>query len=92
MWGTRRIGPDLAREAGRRPDDWQRVHLYNPRWVEPGSVMPGYPWLFNGGPDRPTAEAPDLIAYLQWLGRPRQERDLDAAEVARAAECAPQAR
>ena len=84
MWGTRRIGPDLAREAGRRPDDWQRVHLYNPRWVEPGSVMPGYPWLFNGGPDQPTAEATDLIAYLQWLGRPRQERDLDAAEVTRA--------
>jgi cytochrome c oxidase cbb3-type subunit I/II len=84
LWGTRRIGPDLAREAGRRPDDWQRVHLYNPRWVEPGSVMPGYPWLFDGGPDRPTAEASDLIAYLQWLGRPRQERDLDAAEVARA--------
>jgi len=85
LWGTRRIGPDLAREAGRRPDDWQRVHLYNPRWVEPGSVMPGYPWLFDGGPDRPTAEASDLIAYLQWLGRPRQERDVDAAEVARAA-------
>ena len=36
LWGTRRIGPDLAREAGRRPDDWQRVHLFNPRWVEPG--------------------------------------------------------
>jgi cbb3-type cytochrome c oxidase subunit I/cbb3-type cytochrome c oxidase subunit II len=85
LWGTRRIGPDLAREAGRRPDDWQRVHLYNPRWVEPGSVMPGYPWLFAGDPDRPTAEASDLIAYLQWLGRPRQERDLDPAEVARAA-------
>ena len=84
MWGTRRIGPDLAREAGRHPDDWQRVHLYNPRWVEPGSVMPGYAWLFSGGSDRPTAEATELIAYLQWLGRPRQERDLDAAEVARA--------
>ena len=84
MWGTRRIGPDLAREAGRHPDDWQRVHLYNPRWVEPGSVMPGYPWLFNGGPDRPTAEATDLIAYMQWLGRPRQQRDVDAEEVTRA--------
>jgi cbb3-type cytochrome c oxidase subunit I/cbb3-type cytochrome c oxidase subunit II len=85
LWGTRRIGPDLAREAGRRPDDWQRVHLYNPRWVEPESVMPGYPWLFDGVPDRPTPEAKDLIAYLQWLGRPRHDRDFDAAEVTRAA-------
>src|SRR5262245_6773694 len=84
LWGTRRIGPDLAREAGRRPDDWQRVHLYDPRRVEPGSVMPAYPWLFDGGPDRPTSEATDLVAYLQWLGRPRQERDRDAGEVARA--------
>jgi cbb3-type cytochrome c oxidase subunit II len=34
LYGTRRIGPDLAREAGRRPDDWQ-LRTYNPRWVEP---------------------------------------------------------
>ena len=85
LWGTRRIGPDLAREAGKRPDDWQLAHLFDPRWVEPGSVMPGYPWLFDGRPDRPSAEASDLIAYLQWLGRPRQERDRYPAEVARAA-------
>ena len=84
MWGTRRIGPDLSREAGRRPDDWQLTHLYNPRWVEPGSVMPGYPWLFEGTPDRPRGEALDLLAYLQWLGRARQDRDRDADEVARA--------
>jgi len=84
MWGTRRIGPDLSREAGLRRDDWQLTHLYEPRWVEPGSVMPGYPWLFNGQPDRPRPEALDLIAYLQSLGRARQERDRDAGEVARA--------
>jgi cbb3-type cytochrome oxidase cytochrome c subunit/cytochrome c553 len=84
LLGTRRIGPDLAREGNRRPDDWHRVHLYDPRWVEPGSVMPAYPWLFDGSPNRPTAEALDLVAYLQWLGQPRRARDLDAVEVARA--------
>lgn len=49
-------------------------------WM-PGSVMPSYPWLFDGGPDRPTSEASDLVASLQWLGRPRQERDRDPQEV-----------
>lgn len=69
MWGTRRIGPDLAREAGRRSRDWQLVHLYNPRFVVPDSVMPGYAWLFDGSADRPTEDARDLVAYLNTLGR-----------------------
>ena len=69
MWGTRRIGPDLARESGRRPADWQLVHLYDPRYIVPDSVMPSYPWLFHGGPDRPTQDARDLVAYLNTLGR-----------------------
>ncbi|HET9086841.1 MAG TPA: cbb3-type cytochrome c oxidase subunit I [Acidobacteriaceae bacterium] len=69
MWGTRRIGPDLAREFGKRPDDWQLVHLYDPRYLVPDSVMPSYPWLFDGGPDRPTQNARDLVAYLKTLGR-----------------------
>ncbi len=47
MWGTRRIGPDLARESGKRPGDWQLAHLYNPRYVVPDSMMPSYPWLFR---------------------------------------------
>lgn len=69
MWGTRRIGPDLAREWGRRPPDWHLVHMWNPRYVVPQSIMPAYPWLFDGSPQRPRAEALDLIAYLDSLGR-----------------------
>lgn len=69
MWGTRRIGPDLARESGRRSQDWQLVHLYNPRYTVPDSVMPGYGWMFVGDPDRPTRDALDLVAYLNTLGR-----------------------
>ena len=69
MWGTRRIGPDLARESGRRPRDWQLAHLWNPRHVVPDSVMPGYPWLFDGSPTRPRSEALDLVNYLESLGR-----------------------
>lgn len=70
LYGTRRVGPDLSREAGRRSDDWHFAHLYNPRFVVPESVMPGYPWYFEKTDDgvRPTQEARDLIAYMQYLG------------------------
>ncbi len=72
MWGTRRIGPDLAREAGRKSRDWQLAHLWNPRNVVPDSVMPAYPWLFHGSPARPGRAALDLVTYLESLGRAAQ--------------------
>lgn len=69
LWGTRRVGPDLARMHSRRSHDWHLAHLWNPRHVVPESNMPAYPWLFHGGPTEPTAEAIDLVAYLNALGR-----------------------
>ncbi|MBY0526949.1 MAG: cbb3-type cytochrome c oxidase subunit I [Gemmataceae bacterium] len=72
LWGTRRIGPDLARERGRKSPDWHLVHLWNPRYVVPESIMPAYPWLFDRSPQRPTPEALDLVAYLDSLGRDAQ--------------------
>ena len=47
QWGSKRNGPDLARVGGRYSDDWHRDHLLDPRSVVPGSIMPGYPWLFT---------------------------------------------
>ncbi|HAN56337.1 MAG TPA: hypothetical protein DCQ77_09195, partial [Betaproteobacteria bacterium] len=72
LWGTRRIGPDLARETQVRSNDWQLTHLYQPQWVVPDSVMPSFAWLFNGSPNRPSLAAQDLLAYLKTLGRARQ--------------------
>src|SRR6267378_2522468 len=72
LWGTRRIGPDLAREFNVRPRDWQLTHLYDPRLVVLDSVMPPYSWLFDGSPNRPTQEALDVLAYIETLGRARQ--------------------
>ena len=46
QWGSKRNGPDLARVGGKYSDDWHRDHLMDPRSVVPGSMMPGYPWLF----------------------------------------------
>jgi cytochrome c oxidase cbb3-type subunit II len=55
LWGTRRIGPDLSREFNLHLRDWQLTHLYNPRLVVRNSVMPPYPWLFDGSPNQPTS-------------------------------------
>ena len=72
LWGTRRIGPDLAREGSVRSADWQFSHLYSPRSIVPDSVMPSFSSLFDGAPDRPAQEARDLLAYLESLGRARE--------------------
>ncbi len=77
LWGTRRIGPDLSREFNLRSHDWQLTHLYNPRLVVRDSVMPPYPWLFDGGPNQPTQEGLDLLRYLQSRGRARQLSGFD---------------
>jgi cytochrome c oxidase cbb3-type subunit 2 len=47
QWGSKRTGPDLARVGGRYSDDWQVLHLVDPRAVVPESVMPGYPFLLE---------------------------------------------
>jgi cytochrome c oxidase cbb3-type subunit 2 len=51
QWGSKRIGPDLARVGGKYSDDWHRDHLKDPRSVVPGSVMPGYSFLATAGLD-----------------------------------------
>jgi cytochrome c oxidase cbb3-type subunit 2 len=47
QWGSKRTGPDLARVGGKYSDDWHRDHLRAPQSVVPGSIMPGFPWLFT---------------------------------------------
>jgi len=68
MFGTRRVGPDLCREGGRRTNDWHAVHFFEPKRLSEGSPMPEYPWLFDGAPDKPTRKGLALITYVQWLG------------------------
>jgi cytochrome c oxidase cbb3-type subunit 2 len=45
QWGSKRTGPDLARVGGKYSDEWQRLHLRQPRDVVPESIMPAYTWL-----------------------------------------------
>ena len=51
LWGSKRIGPDLARVGGKYSDEWHVAHLVNPRSVVPESIMPTYGFLMNQGAD-----------------------------------------
>lgn len=67
LFGTRRVGPDLSREAARRSNDWHIAHFHKPSSVVPVSVMPEYTWFFDdeGYPNR---DGMAIITYVQWLG------------------------
>ncbi|HEY8503043.1 MAG TPA: cbb3-type cytochrome c oxidase subunit II [Gemmataceae bacterium] len=48
LLGTMRTGPDLMNVADRLPSpDWHHKHLYNPRMMVPGSIMPAFPFLYE---------------------------------------------
>jgi len=69
LFGTRRVGPDLSREGGRRSNDWHAVHFHNPPLLSPYSPMPRYTWFFDDDdPAKPNGRGLAIIAYVQWLG------------------------
>jgi cytochrome c oxidase cbb3-type subunit 2 len=80
QWGSKRTGPDLARVGGRYSDDWQRVHLINPRDLVPESNMPGFPWLAEKGVDGALLKR--KMSALQMLGDPYTKADIDGANAA----------
>jgi cytochrome c oxidase cbb3-type subunit II len=47
LLGTERTGPDLSQEGGWHPIDWQRAHFYDPRYMDPLSLMPSMKSLFS---------------------------------------------
>ncbi len=48
QWGSRRIGPDLAREGKLNPQAlWHVQHFDNPGEQVNGSIMPPYKWLLK---------------------------------------------
>ena len=80
QWGSKRTGPDLARVGGRYSDDWQRVHLLNPRDLVPESNMPGFPWLADNDIDG--ALLKKKMTALQTLGDPYTRAEIDGANAA----------
>ncbi|HEY1045021.1 MAG TPA: cytochrome-c oxidase, cbb3-type subunit I [Bacteroidia bacterium] len=74
QWGSKRTGPDLAREGTqklRKSNSWHFNHLYLPSSTSEGSVMPSYPWLFENDIDMDITEA--KIKAMQTLGVPYEK-------------------
>ena len=60
LWGSKRTGPDLMRVGNYRTTDWHENHMKDPTSVVPGSIMPGYAWMFKNEADIDTAYAEQL--------------------------------
>jgi cytochrome c oxidase cbb3-type subunit I/II len=75
LWGSKRTGPDLHRQGGKYNDNWHFNHMWNPQSTSPGSIMPGYKWLFaNEAMDYSSTEA--KMKAMQTLGVPYTDAEI----------------
>ena len=68
LWGSKRTGPDLAREGGKYSNLWHYLHMQDPRQMSPGSIMPRFPWLLTQTLDTTTTAT--KIRAMRSLGVP----------------------
>lgn len=74
LLGHRRTGPDLLNVGSRRTDaNWHHLHLYSPRAVSPGSIMPSFRFLYERREvlSQPSRQAVRLPA--DWSVKPGYE-------------------
>jgi len=76
QWGSKRIGPDLARVGGKYPNLWHYEHMQNPRSTSIGSIMPNYPWIYGLNTD--IDALPSKMHVQRILGVPFQFEDIDS--------------
>jgi len=81
LWGSKRTGPDLAREGvpgkpfnGGRDDIWHFNHMYDPQSISPGSIMPSYQWLIKNTIDNSTIQ--DKMRTMVTLGVPYTDQEI----------------
>ena len=82
QWGSKRTGPDLAREGAgnlKKTDGWHFRHFREPSSMSEGSIMPAYPFLLEQDLDISNTEA--KIRAMQTLGVP-YEKGYDKLAVA----------
>jgi cytochrome c oxidase cbb3-type subunit I/II len=78
QWGSKRTGPDLAREGGKRDELWHLRHLENPRSTSIGSVMPSYPHLLSD--EIPWDAIQTRVNVMAMLGVPYDAQALSHAD------------
>ncbi len=84
LWGSKRTGPDLAREGvkgkpfnGGRDDVWHFNHMYDPQGLNEKSIMPRYQWLIKNELDNSTIQ--DKMRTMVTLGVPYSDADINNA-------------
>ena len=82
LFGSRRIGPDLAREGGLKSNLWHLRHFENPREVNAKSIMPAYGHLMKDELD--FAQIQHRVDVMAMLGVPYGDAVTRASEMARA--------
>lgn len=83
LWGSKRTGPDLAREGDRKSPQfktatWHYQHFEAPQDISTGSIMPPYPHLLSN--DLNTSTLNKKISVMRTLGVPYPEGFEDRAE------------
>jgi cytochrome c oxidase cbb3-type subunit 2 len=78
QWGSKRIGPDLARIGGKYSNDWHIAHLKDPRDVVPESIMPSYAFLAEHGLD--TRHIAEHLEANRAVGVPYTDEMIEKAK------------
>ena len=74
QWGSKRTGPDLAREGSgnlKKSNGWHFRHLREPSSMSEGSIMPPYAFMIEQDLDTSTTAA--KIRAMQTLGVPYEK-------------------
>jgi cytochrome c oxidase cbb3-type subunit I/II len=74
QWGSKRTGPDLAREGTmnlKKSDSWHLNHMDDPQAISPGTIMPAYSFMLDKELD--TASTPAKIKAMRTMGVPYNE-------------------
>ncbi|MGE0222179.1 MAG: cytochrome-c oxidase, cbb3-type subunit II [Acetobacteraceae bacterium] len=78
QWGSKRIGPDLARVGGKYSSDWHYAHLIHPQSVVPESLMPSYRFLAET--PLATQDLGDRLKAQRAVGVPYTDEQLANAQ------------
>ncbi len=75
LWGSKRTGPDLHRLGGKYNDNWHFNHMYDPQSTSPGSIMPGYKWMYDNKP-MDFSLIQKKMEVMQTLGVPYTDEEI----------------
>src|SRR5271163_4034194 len=89
QWGSKRIGPDLARVGGKYSSDWHYAHLRDAQSVVPESLMPHYAFLEETPLD--TDDIQQRMRALRVVGVPYTDEQIANAKADLAAQADPSA-